>query len=133
MSNCKFFEDGFCKNSIRIFAYCNDENNCVSFESKKTQEKTQQKMDCLSEASTIINGERQDTYGAPENSFALIALYWQAYLDQVKDRPLNSVDVGNLQILFKMARCSGQKAHRDNYVDIAGYAGIVADRLMEDE
>lgn len=127
MLKCIFFEDGFCKNSKRIFTYCNDEKNCVLFESKKPKQKT----DCLAEASTIINGERQDAYGAPENSFDLIAQYWSAYLDQMEGGPLDSVDVGNLLILFKMARCSGQKPSRDTYVDIAGYAAIVADRLME--
>lgn len=129
MLKCKFFEDDICKNPNNIFATCYNSVDCVNFEGEKTEPKT----DCLKEADTIINGERQDMYGAPENSFALIALYWQAYIDQVKDRPLNSVDVGNLQILFKMARCSGQKTCRDNYVDIAGYAAIVADRLMEGE
>ena len=106
-------------------------------------------IDCLTEVNNAINGGRQDAHGNPENSFALIADYWNIYLHKIQSnlliahgadlrdyklKPLlTAKDVGNMTILFKMARCSGQKPSRDNYVDIAGYAAIVADRLMGGE
>jgi len=90
----------------------------------------------LATAGRIINGERQDSYGAPEDSFQIIAEYWSAYLNgKFKTRTpgfkfvLVPVDVANLQILFKQARKLGQKPKRDNYVDSVGYEAIAADRL----
>ena len=102
---------------------------------------------CLDEAKNIINGERQDQYGNPEDSFALVAKYWEAYLnaseytdeDNLKPKDLNvdieldAKDIAHMMILFKLARCSGQQEKRDNYVDIAGYTAIVADRLIGDK
>ena len=87
----------------------------------------------LMDALEIINGERQDQYGNPEDSFALIAEYWSVYLHQRPNlgKSLNAKDVAHLMMLFKLARCSGQQFKRDNYVDICGYSSIVADRLMK--
>jgi hypothetical protein len=81
----------------------------------------------LDEAKTVICGERQDQYGNPEDSFALIADYWGTYLNL---ESLSSMDVAHMMMLFKIARCQGQKPKRDNYVDLQGYAAIAADRLM---
>ena len=88
--------------------------------------------DCLDEAKKTICGERQDVYGSPEDSFAIIAKYWSTYLANRQtdlDAPLDSKDVAHMMVLFKMARVQGQKEHRDSYVDICGYAAIAADRL----
>ena len=79
----------------------------------------------LDEAKATICGERQDQYGAPEDSFPRIAAYWTTYLD----RPVSSLDVAHLMALMKLARAQGQGFRRDNYVDLAGYAAIAADRL----
>ena len=105
--------------------------------------------DCLAEAKATICGERQDQYGNPEDSFALVAKYWSTYLIEVQKKVLiahgfdpaeyklvdllTSLDVDHMMILFKVARCQGQKPKRDNYVDICGYAAIAADRLMEEK
>lgn len=83
--------------------------------------------DCLDEAKACITGERQDQYGNPEDSFALIADYWRTYLNQ----PVTALDVAHMMILFKVARCQGQEPKRDNYTDICGYSSIAADRIME--
>ena len=96
------------------------------------------KRDCLKEADKIINGERQDSYGAPEDSFTVIAGYWNVFLAaklkalgmDVKDL-LSPLDTTNMMVLFKQARKLGQKPSRDNYVDSCGYEAIGADRLSE--
>lgn len=96
------------------------------------------KRDCLKEADKIINGERQDSYGAPEDSFTIIAGYWNVFLAaklkalgiDVKDL-LSPLDTTNMMVLFKQARKLGQKPSRDNYVDSCGYEAIGADRLSE--
>ena len=79
----------------------------------------------LDEAKQTITGERQDQYGAPEDSFDRIARYWTTYLA----RPVSALDVAHLMALMKLARAQGQGFKRDNYVDLAGYAAIAADRL----
>ncbi|HUW44819.1 MAG TPA: DUF6378 domain-containing protein [Dehalococcoidia bacterium] len=90
--------------------------------------------DSLNEAHSIINGERQDSYGNPEDSFSLIAQYWNAYFSEgnMDLKKLTALDVAHMMMLFKLARCSGQQSKRDNYIDIQGYAAIAADRLVKE-
>lgn len=78
----------------------------------------------LQEAIDIINGERQDQYGDPEDSFQTIASYWSIYLGLAD--PLCPKDVALMMVLFKLARESHQ-GNRDNLVDGAGYLGIAGD------
>lgn len=90
----------------------------------------------LLKALDIINGERQDTYGKPEDSFKLIGEYWSNYLiangwgscDRLSITPR---EVAEMMMLFKIARMSGQKPNLDNYLDLVGYAGIASDMLEE--
>lgn len=95
----------------------------------------------LIEAHKTINGERQDVYGSPEDSFKLIAKYWNVYL---KSRPrdtalpsgfqetdLEKSDVAMMMTLFKIARLANGPQHRDGYVDACGYLGIASD-MQED-
>lgn len=93
---------------------------------------------CLKEANETINGDRQDIHGNPEDSFSLIAKYWDAYLAKVfgykaNFQVLKALDVAHMMMLFKIARMQGQKPCRDNYIDCAGYSAIAADRLLEGE
>lgn len=76
----------------------------------------------LSAASAAVLKDRQETYGPPEDSFSLIAEFWQAYLRRHKPGPLTSNDVAALLILLKIARISKSPAHMDNWCDAAGYA-----------
>ena len=103
--------------------------------------------DCLDEAKATICGERQDVYGSPEDSFAVIAKYWNTYMLEKQKTILeltnfapkyyeevylfSAKDIAHMMVLFKMARIQGQKPSRDNYVDLCGYAAIAADRLGE--
>ncbi|WP_078323634.1 DUF6378 domain-containing protein [Mycobacteroides salmoniphilum] len=73
----------------------------------------------LQEAERLINGDRQDTYGPPSDSFREIADLWATYLDT----EVTAHDVANLMILMKVSR-SKRGFHRDSYVDIGGYAGL---------
>jgi len=99
-------------------------------------------MDTLKRADEIINGERQDSYGSPEDSFALIAEHWTTYLrGSVNSNSesecncgieLDASDVAIMMTLFKIARMSGQKWHPDNAVDACGYLAILNDRLHKE-
>lgn len=86
----------------------------------------------LNEAINIINGERQDVYGSPEDSFALISDYWTTYVRSRSPEVANAGfclfadDVAIMMTLFKIAREANQHK-RDNIVDAAGYLGIYAD------
>ena len=82
----------------------------------------------LEKADNCINGERQDQYGSPEYSFALIAAYWTTYIDH-EDVQIKDSDVAIMMTLFKIARMSGQKWAPDNAVDACGYLAILNDRL----
>lgn len=90
------------------------------------------KNDILEEADKIINGERNDDYGKPEDCFSLIANYWTHYISHREsdiigeEHPFvdfNSHDVAMMMILLKIARTNKSKK-KDNYVDIAGYAAL---------
>lgn len=75
------------------------------------------------EALKTINGERQDQYGNPEDTFALIANLWAAYLDV----DLKAENVADMMVLLKIAREKGGKGKRDNMVDLIGYAALGAE------
>lgn len=74
----------------------------------------------LDSAKSIINGEREGTYGKAEDSFRTIADLWGGYLGM----NISSTDVANLMILMKVARnCTGVYKE-DNWIDICGYAAL---------
>lgn len=81
----------------------------------------------LSEARRIINGERQDQYGDPEDNFAVIAQFWAVYDRHAaaKDRPAH--DAAMKMALMKIARICTGAGSRDCYVDLCGYAALAAD------
>lgn len=102
-----------------------------------TTARRQELMLSLEQANDIINGERQDMYGAPEDSFEIIAKYWNVLLwAKLKERGVDIPDLldplaaSNMMVLFKQARKLGQKPSRDNYIDSIGYEAIGCDRLM---
>lgn len=87
----------------------------------------------FNDAKSVINGERQDQYGNPEDVFPDIAVRWSQYLSQLLKTPvcLDASDVTFMMADFKMAReCHQHK--RDNLVDAVGYLGITDDLLPKD-
>jgi len=92
--------------------------------------KTKSRGGVLKKALETINGERQDEYGAPEDSFQIIADFWTTYLNP--GVRITARQVSEMMMLFKIARMKGQKPRVDNYVDCAGYCGIAADMLEGD-
>jgi hypothetical protein len=81
------------------------------------------------EALRIINGERQDRYGNPEDTFRVIGDLWGAYLRALEPSmpPILPEDVANMMTLMKMARIVCGKYTKDNDVDMLGYAMLGAD------
>ena len=74
------------------------------------------------DALCTINGERQDSYGNPEDSFGMIASMWSAYLGI----EVMASEVAHMMCLLKIARERGGKGKRDNLVDLIGYAALAA-------
>lgn len=77
----------------------------------------------LNEANKIVNGERTNTYGGPEDSFRTIANLWRAYYG----KPFTTADVAVFLALLKVARLKNSPGHRDSWVDLAGYAACGAE------
>lgn len=76
------------------------------------------------EALKVINGERQDTYGNPEDCFAAIAVFWSVY----RNEHFSDIDVAVMMALLKVARMKNNGVkHRDNFVDAIGYLALAAD------
>lgn len=83
----------------------------------------------LDEAYTLINGDRQEDYGTPQESFASIARLWSEYLG-VSIKPSQ---VAMCMGLLKVARQKQGPKKQDTYVDAAGYYALAAELAMEEE
>jgi hypothetical protein len=98
-----------------------DWNNEEQAHDLKVKPKERGRVIC-EEALRTINGERQDQYGNPEDTFAKIACLWTAYLDY----GISADMVADMMILLKIAREKGGRGKRDNMVDLVGYAALGA-------
>ena len=80
----------------------------------------------LAEAAALVNGDRQESYGKPEDNLGRIAHMWSAYLATA----VSASDVAQMMVLLKIAR-SVNTYERDNYLDAIGYI-VLAEALHED-
>lgn len=83
----------------------------------------------LEKAKESVCGHRVEDYGKPENNFATIARFWEAYLQSAKENgaiTISAKDVAIMMALLKVARASSGN-NQDNYVDLAGYAACAAE------
>lgn len=82
----------------------------------------------------IITGDRENEYGDPEDSFGLIARFWQAYLNhKTCDEKIETWDVAIMMALMKIARIANGKFKEDRYIDAIGYLAIAGElEGMED-
>lgn len=84
----------------------------------------------LEDARMAVCSDRNHQYGEPEDNFKMIAAYWNDYLEGIDHRKLTPSDIGDMMVLFKIARSTlktGAKKKGDNYVDIAGYAACAGE------
>lgn len=80
----------------------------------------------IKDAAALVNGDRQASYGKPEDNLGRIADMWSAYLAT----PVSASDVAQMMVLLKVAR-SVNTYKRDNYLDALGYI-LLAEGLHED-
>lgn len=77
----------------------------------------------LADASTAINGDRQQDYGDARPSFERIAAMWALILDT----PVSSHQVAQCLAAMKISRSMTSPEKLDNWVDMAGYAALGAE------
>lgn len=80
------------------------------------------RIEILDMAKACVSKDRQATYGPPEQSFQRTANLWNAHLADKLNVELSAVDVTVLLALLKVARIASSPEHRDNWIDLAGYA-----------
>lgn len=73
---------------------------------------------CLNKALEIVTGDREKSYGSPEDNFKVIANLWSDYLEA----DISAVDVAMMMSLLKIARISTGTFKEDSFIDLAGYA-----------
>ena len=71
----------------------------------------------LETAKRYVCNDRNNQYGAPEDSFKAIADLWAGYLGT----EISAKDVAAMMVLFKMARVRTGAGKSDNWIDAAGY------------
>ena len=81
----------------------------------------------LHEAERCVCGDRDQDYGGPEDSFALIASLWEPIIRARCVPPGTDVNVDALTVALlmaelKIARAATNEKHMDSWVDLAGYA-----------
>lgn len=81
----------------------------------------------LLRALDVINGERQQQYGSPEDSFSEIAVLWNWWLGPRLNAPLTEQDVAMMMCLMKQAREKNGAGKTDNVADACGYLGLYED------
>lgn len=91
----------------------------------------------LTEAITLINGERNSTYGDPLDDFATTASMWQTYVDRTiharNGLDIRPHDVAVMMSLLKIARMSWSPEKRDHWADLAGYTGCGWDCVVRQD
>jgi hypothetical protein len=82
----------------------------------------------LTEALSLTKGNRNVSYGEPEDNFTRIALHLSVFLKNrhAIDIALGPEDVALMMALMKIARLEFNITHRDSYVDLAGYSACGA-------
>ena len=78
----------------------------------------------LTEADTLINGDRARDYGRPQENFGRLAELWNAQLGKKLAEPLTTQDVAYCLVQLKMSRLANTPGHRDSLIDVAGYIAL---------
>lgn len=83
----------------------------------------------LETAASLVGGDRARTHGDKTDNHRRIALLWQGYLDARRNpsAPLTPLDAAHMMALLKIARTQTGSDNPDDYIDLAGYAGVAAE------
>ena len=91
------------------------------------QKEPRTRREILQAAERCVCGDRDASYGGPEDSFALIARLWEPIIrarcvSPGADVTVDAVTVALLMAELKIARAATNSGHMDSWVDLAGYA-----------
>ncbi len=89
--------------------------------------------DFLYKARDIICKDREGQYGAPEDTFGIIAEMWTAYLGS-EVITITPQDVACMMALLKIARIRNSfRYHEDSWVDAIGYMACGGEIAAKEE
>lgn len=100
-------------------------DGCVPYMYK--QEGQMKREHFLDLAKRCVCTDREEQYGEPQDNFALIAEFWNGYLESKYPEieyssVIEACDVAMMMALLKVARIATGKPRADNFVDLIGYA-----------
>ena len=83
----------------------------------------------LEEAASIVDNDRERTYGDPGRNLRAIADMWTAWLRARghidHDDHITTDDVAPMMVMLKLARLANDPRHRDSQVDACGYLRLL--------
>lgn len=74
-------------------------------------------------AAALVGGDREKTHGNKTTNHQNIAALWSAYLGV----SITADQVALMMVLLKVARTKTGSLNHDDYVDMAGYAGVAGE------
>lgn len=78
----------------------------------------------LEDAKRLICNDRNESYGPVDTMYRRIAVGWSEILGGTV---VSKEQVGMMMIWMKLSRLCNSPAHRDSWVDIAGYAALTSE------
>lgn len=105
---------------------------------QEPQKSPETRREILQAAERCVCGERDQDYGGPEDSFALIARLWEPIIKARCVGPgadvcVDAVTVALCMAELKIARAATNETHMDSWVDLAGYAACGGEIAAEME
>ena len=106
---------------------------------KQEQKKIpENRREILQAAERCVCGDRDQDYGGPEDSFALIARLWEPIIEARCVGPgadvcVDAVTVALCMAELKIARAATNETHMDSWVDLAGYAACGGEIAKHDK
>lgn len=86
----------------------------------------------LKEAHSLVYGPREADYSHPKDDYARVAGMFNALFADKLKTDFAPADCALFMIVIKLAR-QAHRSKRDNLVDLAGYAEVVARIVGEDK
>lgn len=105
---------------------------------KEPTKNPETRREILQAAERCVCGDRDQEYGGPEDSFALIARLWEPIIrsrcvSHGADVAVDAVTVALLMAELKIARAATNVGHMDSWVDLAGYAACGGEIASHDK
>lgn len=81
----------------------------------------------LRTAESLVNGQRADDYGPPQENFGRVAAMWSAQFAAKLKEPLTADEVAIALVHLKLSRLANTPDHADSFIDAAGYIALAAE------